>query len=166
MSNWEDYKNTFNSSEDIFSLARGGNAQELKCFLNSDHGIDINQKNHRGYSPLMISVYNGNYETSGLLLEKGADPNSTDLSGNTILMGAAFKGDVELVTLLIKFGAQKDLKNHSGLTAQQWANAFGRTNVVLILSTEYKHSKFPNIMNTVKIIWGFLKPNTKKEALA
>jgi uncharacterized protein len=166
MSHWENYKNTFDSSENIFSLARSGNIQKLKNFLDSNHGIDINKKNHKGYSPLMIAVYNGNYEASGLLLKSGADPNSSDLSGNTVLMGAAFKGDVELVTLLIKFGSQKDLKNHDGLTAEQWASAFGRTQVVSLLSTKENYSKFPNLLNAVKILWGFMKTNTKKEAIA
>ena len=165
MSAWDNYKNTFNVSEDIFVLARLGDAQKLKDFLDSNPETNINQKNHKGYSPLMIAVYNGNYAASWLLLERGADPNSSDLSGNTILMGAAFKGDSEIASILIKYGAQKDLKNHDGLTAEQWANAFGRTDVVSILSTEKNNSKFPNMVNTVKIIWGFMKTNIKKEAI-
>jgi hypothetical protein len=100
-------------------------------------------------------------------LGKGADPNSTDFSGNTVLMGAAFQGDVEMVMLLLQRGARKNSKNHTGFTAEQWANAFGRINVVDILTTtESKPSKIQNMINAVKIIWGFLKPNTKKEAIA
>ncbi len=166
MSNWEIYKDTFNLSEDIFTLARGGDILRLGRFLDSNPETDINQKNHKGYSPLMISVYNSNYSTSRLLLEEGADPNSSDFSGNTILMGAAFKGDVEMVALLVQRGAEKDLKNHNGLTAEQWASAFGRTDVISILKLEANHSRFQNMMNAVKVIWGFLKPNTRKEAIA
>jgi uncharacterized protein len=166
MRNWDNYKNTFNLSEDIFELARNGDVHELKVFFNANMKTDINQKNHKGYSPLMISVYNGNHETSELLLERGADPNSLDFSGNTILMGAAFKGDVEMVTLLIKQGAQKDLRNHDGLTAEEWAGAFGRKNVVSILKPKVNQSRPQNIMNAVKIIWSFIKPKTKKEAIA
>lgn len=164
MRDWNGYKETFNLSEDIFQLARSGDVQRLGEFLDSNP--DINQKNHEGYSPLMISVYNGNSEASALLLERGADPNSADLSGNTILMGAAFKGDVEMVTLLVKRGAGKDLKNNNGLTAEQWASAFGRTEVISILKPEANYSKFQNMTNAVKVIWGFLKPNTRKEATA
>jgi len=163
MSNWNDYKETFKTSEDIFTLARGGDVLKLKVFLDAYPEIPINQRNHKGYSPLMISVYNGNYETSELLLERGADPNSSDLSGNTILMGAAFKGDAEMIKLLVQRGAQKDLKNHKGLTAEEWASAFGRQQAFSILKPGAKYSRFRNMMNAIKIIWGFIKPNSKKE---
>jgi ankyrin repeat protein len=166
MRNWENYKETINLSEDVFSLARGGDVQSCTEFLDSNRDQDINQKNHKGYSALMISVYNGNYEASELLLERGADPNSSDLSGNTILMGAAFKGDAELIKLLINRGARKELKNLDGLTAEQWASAFGRHNVLSILKPDANYSKFQNMMNAIKVIWSFVKPKFKKEVTA
>jgi uncharacterized protein len=166
MSNWENYKDTFNVSEDIFVLARSGDVQKLEYFLESNPETEINQKNHKGYSALMLAVYNGNYEASILLLDRGADPNSWDSSGNTVLMGAAFKGDAALVTVLIKYGSQKDLRNDKGLTAEEWASAFGRSNVVKILKPEKNYSKFQNMMNAIKIIWGFIKPISKKEVTA
>lgn len=166
MRNWEDYKETINLPEDVFSLARGGDVQSFAEFLDSNREQDINQKNHKGYSPLMISVYNGNYEASELLLERGADPDSSDLSGNTILMGAAFKGDAELIKLLIIRGARKELKNLDGLTAEQWASAFGRHNVLSILKPDANYSKFQNMMNAIKVIWSFVKPKFKKEVTA
>lgn len=110
MRDWKNYKNTFKSAEDIFTLARSGDITKVKEFLAHRPEVDINQKNHKGYSPLMLSVYHGNYEASELLLKNGADANSSDLAGNTILMGAAFKGDGTLIELLIRHGARKDLK--------------------------------------------------------
>jgi ankyrin repeat protein len=130
MSNWDEYKKTFNVEEDVISLARNGDAIKLNDFLIANPDTDINQKNNKGYSPLMISVYHGHYDGTVLLLDRGANPNSTDFSGNTVLMGAAFKGDLGLISLLINHGAQKHLKNHAGMTAEEWAGAFGRTDVV------------------------------------
>ncbi len=166
MSNWKEYKNTFNSSMDIFSLARSGEINKFKTFLKSNPEIDINHKNHKGHSPLMIAVYMGNHEVSEFLIEKGADPNSTDLSGNTVLMGAAFKGDVAMVQLLIKQGAQKDLRNPDGLTAEHWASAFGRTNVTSILRPNGNRPFIENILNAVKAIWGIRKTFFRKEVTA
>ena len=166
MSNWKSYKETFNLSEDIFSLARSGDTNKLREFVGFNHELNFDKKNDKGYSPLMIAVYNGNIEAAEFLLEIGADPNSADLSGNTILMGAAFKGDVGLVKLLLKRGANKDAKNHNGFTAEQWASAFGRIDVVSILKPEANYSRSQNMMNAVKIIWGFIKPNTRKEVAA
>lgn len=167
MRDWNEYKDTFNLSEDIFQLARGGEVNKLREFIDSNPELDINQKNHKGYSPLMISAYNSNYSASRLLLKAGADPNSADFSGNTVLMGAAFKGDANLVRLLISQGSRKDLKNHQGLTAKEWASAFGRTKVVPILTTrDTNDSKFQDMVNVVKIIWGFIRSNSRKEATA
>lgn len=165
MRDWNEYKDTFNLSEDIFQLARTGEVNKLREFIDSNPKLDINQKNHKGYSPLMIAAYKSNYLAARLLLEVGADPNSSDFSGNTVLMGAAFKGDENLVRLLISQGSQKDLKNQQGLTAKEWASAFGRTNVVPILTErDTNNSKFQDMVNAVKIIWGFLKPTSRKEA--
>jgi len=164
MSKWDEYKETFKTEEDVFTLARSGDALRLRMFLDSNQETPINQRNHKGYSPLMISVYNGNYEASELLLERGADPNSTDLSGNTVLMGAAFKGDVEMIKLLIQRGAQRNLKNYYGLNAEGWASAFGRREALSILKPEARYSRFKNILNLLKIVWEFMKPNIRKEA--
>lgn len=166
MRNWEDFKETIKTSEDLFTLARSGDVHKLEVFLDSNPETPINQKNHKGYSPIMISVYNGNYEASELLLEKGADPNSSDLSGNTILMGAAFKGDGEMIKLLIQQGARKDLKNYKGLSAEEWDSAFGRRQALLVLTPEVKYSRLQNMKNVIKIIWGFIKPNSKKKVTA
>lgn len=167
MRDWNEYKETFNLSGDIFQLARIGEVNKLREFIESNPDFDINQKNHKGYSPLMISAYNSNYEASRLLLRVGADPDSLDFSGNTVLMGAAFKGDADLVRLLLSQGSKRDLKNQQGLTAKDWASAFGRTNIVSILSmNETQHSKFQNMVNAVKIIRGLIKRNSRKEATA
>ncbi len=166
MSRWENYKNTFKSTDDLFSIARSGDISKAMEFLDSNQGVNINHKNHKGYSPLMLSVYRGHYEFSELLLKNGADPNSSDFSGNTILMGAAFKGDVGLIKLLIQHGAKKDLRNQSGMTAEEWASAFGRQNALSILQPEANHSLFQTLKNFSKILWGMTKSHLRKEAVA
>jgi ankyrin repeat protein len=106
-------------SENIFLLARSGDTNKLREFVELSPELDVDQKNHKGYSPLMIAVYNGKVEAAEFLLGKGVDPNSIDLSGNTILMGAAFKGDVGLVKLLLNRGALKEIESFTGFTAEQ-----------------------------------------------
>jgi ankyrin repeat protein len=166
MCDWKNYKNTFKSAEDIFTLARSGDITEIEEFLAHRPEADINQKNHKGHSALMLAVYHGNYDASELFLKNGADPDSSDLAGNTILMGAAFKGDVESINLLIRHGASKELKNNNGMTAEEWASAFGRQNVLAILQPEANHSLFQNLMNFTKILWGMTKSHNRKEATA
>ncbi|WP_347051255.1 ankyrin repeat domain-containing protein [Flavobacterium olei] len=48
-----------------------------------DHGIDINEKNIVGTTPLMAAVKRNRKELIPFLLENGADPNETDNSNNT-----------------------------------------------------------------------------------
>ncbi len=166
MRNWNDYKATFGNPNNLFSLARSSDAEATGAFLDQNPGSDLNRKNHKGHSPLMLSVYNGNHAVSELLLSRGADPNSSDFSGNTVLMGAAFKGDVEAIQLLIRHGARKDVKNHTGMTAEQWASAFGRRQVLALLQPKANHSRFQSLMNFTKILWGLMRSHFRKEATA
>lgn len=166
MNSWENYKSTFKSTEDLFTLARNGDIFMVKEFFDSNPGVNVDQKNHKGYSPLMLSVYHGHYEVSEWLLKYGADSNSSDLSGNSILMGAAFKGDVSLIKLLLLHGAKSELKNNSGMTAEEWASAFGRQNVLSILHPEANHSFFNTLKNFSKFLWGMTKSHFRKEAVA
>ena len=166
MRSWDDYKETIKSSEDLFTQARSGELTKTQEYMLSHPGVDINQKNHKGYSPLMLSVYHGHFEVSELLLNHGADPDSADLSGNTILMGAAFKGDEEIIKLLIRHGARKDLINNNGMTASEWASAFGRQNALAILQPEAKNSLLQTAINFTKILRGMTKSHNGKEAAA
>ena len=98
--------------------------------LSNDPDLDLNAQNHRGYSALMLAVYNGQQDFCEALLRAGADPNSMDLMGNTVLMASAFKGNLEIVKLLLQFGAVTTLKNHANMSVRDWAVMFGRKDVV------------------------------------
>jgi ankyrin repeat protein len=97
-----------------------------------DEGADIEARDARGYSALMLAVYAGNVEVSELLLARGADPNTADLAGNSVLMGAAFNGHLHLVEKLAARGADLRTKNAAGLDARAFASTFGRTEVVAL----------------------------------
>lgn len=98
--------------------------------LSNDPDLDLDAKNHRGYSALMLAVYNGQRDFCEALLRAGADPNSMDLMGNTVLMASAFKGNLEMVKLLLQHGAAVTYKNHANMNVRDWAVMFGRTEVV------------------------------------
>ena len=115
----------------LWAAARAGNAAELGRLL--DGGAAIDERDHRGYAPLMLAAYAGHLEAVDLLLVRGADPNTTDLAGNTVLMGAAFKGHVAIVQRLLGAGADPATTNHGGLDARGFALAFGRPDVFSVL---------------------------------
>lgn len=115
----------------LWAAARANNAAELNRLL--DDGWPIDERDHRGYAPLMLAAYAGHLEATELLLARGADPNTMDLFGNTVLMGAAFKGHVAIVMRLLAAGANPDTRNHGGLDARGFALAFGKTDVFTVL---------------------------------
>lgn len=137
MKNWNDYKKTFGVPS-LFDFARTGDLQGLAELIQANPQIDLNQKNHKGYSALMLSVYNNQQIFSEALLRGGADPNSKDNVGNSILMGAAFKGNIELINLLLSFGADPMMKNNTGMTALDWARTFGRQEVISFFQEKYQ----------------------------
>jgi uncharacterized protein len=113
------------------AAAKANSLAELTRLL--DAGWPINERDNRGYAPLMLAGYAGQLEAVELLLSRGADPNTTDLFGNTVLMGAAFKGHLTIVLRLLAAGADPDRTNDGGLDARGFALTFGRNDVFMIL---------------------------------
>src|SRR5690349_1653087 len=77
----------------------------------------INASDSKGFTPLIIAVYNNQPAVTAILLQNGADPNAQDVSGNTALMGACFKGNTALAEKLINAGAAINLRNGQGVSA-------------------------------------------------
>ena len=65
-------------------------------------GADIDARDARGYTALILATYNGHADTARLLLAHGATIDAGDgARGNTALHGVAFKGFGAIVTALI-----------------------------------------------------------------
>ena len=123
MSNWERYKHTMQTAPELWSAAK---ANEISTLIRLVRNADVNVKDARGYSPLMLAAYSGSLEAAQLLLQVGADPNTSDSSGNSALMGAAFKGNVYMMDVILKNGADYKQCNNAGMTALDFAVMFGR----------------------------------------
>lgn len=132
MATWEEYKKTMIMEPLIFEEARSGNCEALRQYL--DLGGDIEIRNFKGHTLLMLACYNNNVDASQFLIDRGADVNSMDDMGNSILMGACFKGHVGVAEILINSGADPEVKNPHGMTALDLARVFGRKEVVSLLS--------------------------------
>src|SRR3954466_14328942 len=108
-SKWASYKQTMVTPVSLWSAAKANDLAALTRLL--DAGAELDLRDARGYSPLMLAAYSGSAEAVVLLLERGADPNTSDAAGNSVLMGAAFKGQLELVELLLNAGANVHARN-------------------------------------------------------
>ncbi|MHA2936705.1 ankyrin repeat domain-containing protein [Vibrio sp. RC27] len=163
MRTWSDYKTTFRREPDLIDYARDGDLRGLVSIVEQDPNIDLDARNARGYSALMLAVYNGEKDYCEALLRLGANVDSMDFMGNTVLMASAFKGNVEILQLLLEWGAKTDAKNHSNMNVRDWAQMFGRKEVVQYLDENSFNiavsSRLTNILRFIKL--SFLLFRTK-----
>jgi hypothetical protein len=80
----------------------------------SSYGVDLNQLDEYGFTPLIEAAIVDNIEISKLLLEKGANPNQPDVIGGTALHWAAENNNLELCKLLLEHRADPNAYNLSG----------------------------------------------------
>ena len=102
-----------------------------------DLGVDVNQEDGKGRTPLRIAIYKNNLEIITLLSKNGANLNSIDSLGWTPLTYSTLlyiekKKNLEIVKLLVENGA--DMNDHCG----SFANAFH----VAILANNLEMVKF------------------------
>jgi uncharacterized protein len=94
--------------------AEKGDQKAVLLFLES--GVDINTRDEHGWTPLMISTFNGREEVALLLIRSGADVNAKDTAGYGPLHWAAFNGFSEVIKLLIEKRASVNAVSKHGLT--------------------------------------------------
>jgi len=69
-------------------------------------GADINSRDSRNRTALLLAVQNRHADIVKALLENGADPSLADLKGNTPLKAALRSGQTEIVETLRQHGAE------------------------------------------------------------
>lgn len=80
--------------KDVFFAARLGDRETIETALN--RGTSIDTATSRGFTMLMLAIYNKQDDLSYFLIARGANIHAIDFMGNTILMSAAFKGETDL----------------------------------------------------------------------
>jgi len=89
-----------NINELIIPAARKGEIAVLQELF--ARNVDVNHRDLKGYTPLIIACYNNQLEAAKLLINNGANLDAADEGGNTALMGVSFKGYIEIAQLLIE----------------------------------------------------------------
>ena len=88
-------------------------------------GIDLNVRDERNRTPLMLAVDKNNFEMVKVLIEKGGaeklDIDAQDDTGYTALMRAAERGNADIIKLLLSRGARLDIINDAGKKAADLA---------------------------------------------
>lgn len=131
MRNWNETKLLLLSEDPLFAYCRRGDVGGIKKSVNV---LNLDAKDAKGYSPLMLAAYYGHYEAVELLLGLSADIHSRDKNGNSILMAATFKGNLSIVQLLLQHGADPEACNYKRQTALIFARTFKMKKIEQILS--------------------------------
>jgi ankyrin repeat protein len=118
---------------DFFDACRRGDKETVERLYEVYPNI-IHTEDVRGFTPLIIAVYNNQVEVADFLLIKGAKAETQDQNaGNTALMGVCFKGYKELAEKLIEAGADINQRNNQGATALTFAATFGHLEIAKML---------------------------------
>jgi len=91
---------------DLFELVELDNYEHVRLFLDSSRPPDVNARDTRGQTVLMVAAYYGHNALLSLLLERGADPNLSDARGETALTKALRHRHAEAARLLRGAGAR------------------------------------------------------------
>lgn len=130
MTNWEKTKLLLIDEDPILIYARRGDVDGIRKSLNI---LNVDKKDEKGYSPLMLAAMNGHVEAVRFLLSVPADINSLDNHGNSVLMGATFTGQTAIVEILLDHGADPNVCNLKKQTALLFARTFKLTKIEKVL---------------------------------
>lgn len=100
------------------------------CRLFVSAGIDVDVRDAREWTPLMIAAFNGNEKMAMQLIRYGANVHARDLRGYTPMHWAAFNGYADVVKLLAEKRAVIDSPSAAGITPLLQAAARGHLPVV------------------------------------
>ena len=83
--------------------------------------MDINIKDPRGMTPIMLAAMVGNYTYFMALVNKGASLQEIDDEGMNLLTCAAYGGDSKICLWLLEAGFDKDYEDKRKNRAYDWA---------------------------------------------
>lgn len=116
----------------LFEAARLGRTDLVAPLVRT--GADVNARDPRGFTPLILAAYNDHLDTVEALIALKADACLPDRDqGNTAQMGVAFKGYDPIAARLLKAGCDVNARNKAGQTALMMAALFGRSAQIAML---------------------------------
>ncbi|OSX70077.1 hypothetical protein BU14_0929s0002 [Porphyra umbilicalis] len=127
----------------LFDAAADARVHFVAALLGA--GVDPNQTDERGVTPLMFAARGGHVANVRALLAAGADASAANTTGLTALFFAAFKDSADAVTALAAApGVDVNVKCHSGRTAIFEAVGAGAVAAITALLSAGADASLPN----------------------
>jgi ankyrin repeat protein len=126
--------------EGFAKAAEQGNREVCARFVEA--GFDVDTRDARDWTPLMIAAFYGREPLALMFLDCGANLFAKDLDGYTPLHWAAFSGYREVVKLLLERGLPANVMSNAGISPLLQAAARGHLGVISLL---LHHQANPNL---------------------
>ena len=136
-------------------FARQGKTVDLKAMLEA--GMPVNLCDHKGNTLIMLASYNGNLETTSMLIDFKASVDQKNDRGQTPLAGVCFKGYLDILKVLVNAGANIHENNGLGTTPIMFASMFGNYEIVKYLNSQNSNFKTKIYLAISKIFSIFRK---------
>lgn len=126
----------------LLKAAENRDQKALGAYLSA--GLPVDVRDERGWTPLMISAFNGNEEMAELLIRSGADVQIEDNAGYGPMHWAAFNGYRKVVRLLSTRSGNVNAQSHHGWTPLLQAATRGHLDVCIALISSGANVNLPS----------------------
>lgn len=142
----------------FFDACRRGDTALVEQLLQQNSSL-VNIADHRGFTPLILAVYNEQPDVVALLLQRGANVEAQDAAGNTALMGVCFKGYTGIAEKLLAAGAGVNAINANGANALTFAATFGHLAIAEMLLRQGANVHQPDARGKTPLDHAFIQEN-------
>lgn len=101
-------------------------------------GANVNARDSRGRTPLVVASNLGFDEGVELLVSKGASVDEANDAGETPLIGAVHNRNYNMIRILLAAGANPDRADNSGRSAREYAKLSGNSRALSEIDSRAK----------------------------
>lgn len=123
-------ENEESAYKEFFTVAKIGNKDLLKAFLNAK--IDVKAKDQRDRTALMYAINSCDKDIVKMLLIAGAEVNAQDKAGCTPLLLAAIYKNRKIIQVLLNAGADINAKDNNDFTPLMCAATTSKANKEIV----------------------------------
>ena len=123
-------------TNDLIYFVRNYNMEGVRRLVNV--GVDLNEQDHDGNTPLTWAASNSYIQIIKLLVDAGADLNIRNNKGQTPLIIAAAYASIEAIVLLIDGGADWNIIDNDGKDFLDYFKGGNKTIVMNSYPDKYK----------------------------